>query len=334
MPVTINGYNYFSENGYHGLAIFSYGVVTLNNLHAADNGQNIVNTSGSGVLVENWNGTYAKAVYVKGVNVFDGNDGIGLGIFSDGAISVAKITANDNRSNGARLINGDSPVQSSVTISGYGVFEWNGWGTGYQEGLYVNSNGTITATNITSQYNAGTGAELYTRGLTSVHAVTLSGVNNFNYNGNAGIESGLIINADGTITVNKITASYNFSFGAKLDNYTNWAVNGFLYPGSVKIYGYGWFVGNLNAAGLAVRSYMGVTLNRVTAFNNGFLGIDVYNAYGGTASVTMVCVVSSANGFSNVVVETGGNLTLKGILESEGLVSYTVAGTTTITTCP
>jgi len=333
MGVTLNGYNYFNDNGKHGLEIQSYGVVTLNNITAIENGFDAIDTIGSGADVLNTNGTYVKAVSIKGVNVFDGNEGYGLYVDSDGAISVSKVTANNNKIYGARLYNGGSPGQSNVTISGYGVFEWNNWGTTSGFGLYVNSNGSITTTNLSVNHNYGTGAYLYTRGLTSVHAVTLNGVNNFNFNGDdATDESGLYVYADGNITVNKISASYNSYYGAFLDNYSNWFTNGFAYPGSVYVNGYGFFIGNVNNTGLDVLSHKSITLNRVTANFNGVRGIHAETDAG---NVTIVCSSGIGNLTFDLRVDATAltsKLTLKGFLSTDTF--FNVGGTVTVTTCP
>jgi len=332
MAVTLNGANTFWNNSLQGLYIESYGAVTLNNITAIGNGFGVADASGTGVYVANSGGTYAKPVLIKGVNVFNQNDNYGLTVNSDGAISVSKITASFNGGNGAWLTNGSSPVQSSVTILGYGVFESNGSaGTANQTGLLVESNGNITLNYISANYNYGTGVDLNTLGLTSTHAVTLNGVNNFNYNGDSGTESGLIVNADGIITVNNITASFNFYQGASLDNYTNWAVNSFLYFGSVRVNGYGWFIDNFNNTGLKVYTHGAATLTHVTSNSNGYRGIDV-DADG---NVLIVCAIANDNvGGFDLRALVGGSFTLRGLLSFSNFTSYTVVGTKTITTCP
>jgi hypothetical protein len=199
----------------------------------------------------------------------------------------------------------------------------------------VNSNGSITVTNISAIHNYGNGADLYTRGLTSVHPVTLNGINNFNWNGDdTTSESGLIVNADGTITVNKITASYNSWQGANLDNFTNWNFNGFASPGSVKVNYFGVFVGNINDIGLQIESNASVTINRVIAFDNGYRGVSIgLDSPLSVTNVTIVCSYASGNGGNQVDVDASGNLTVKGLLYF-GVSDLSVLGTETITTCP
>ena len=107
--------------------------------------------------------------------------------------------------------------ESAVFINGYGLFEYNN-----DDGLYVESNGAITTTNLSANYNNGNGAYLYTKGVLAPQAVTLNGNNTFNFNGDADNESGLVVFSDGAIKLNNVNASYNFSNGAFLDNFTNW----------------------------------------------------------------------------------------------------------------
>jgi hypothetical protein len=316
MPVTLTGVSTFIGNGNTGLQINSRGVITLNNITALNNGLAAVDGSGSGVDIVNAGGVLPKAVYVKGVNTFSGNDEAGLTVTSYGVISITKPTSDGNGMVGVYLDNDNGLVQSNVTISGYGVFNGNGaWG-GTGDGLEVWSHGAITLTNITSQFNKGYGAALNTIGLTTVHAVTLTGTNSFNYNGDSGSEAGVSINADGNITISNLTANYNYYWGADLDNYTNWATNSFASFGSIFINGFGNFVGNVNGVGIVILTHGNITLNRVTANGNGWDGFSLWAGIGlgGTGYVTIVCSSAYGNGNNGLFVSTPGIVTLKGFL--------------------
>jgi hypothetical protein len=336
MPVSLTGVNTFIGNGNSGLEINSTGVITLNNITALNNGLAAVDGIGSGVDVNNTGGVLPKAVYVKGVNTFSGNDDTGLQIISYGLISVSKITAEGNGKVGAHFDNGLSSVQSNVALIGYGVFNSNGAFGGSGDGLEVWSYGAITLAYISSQFNYGSGAELNTVGVTTVHSVTLTGANSFNFNGDSGGESGLLVNADGNITVHNLTASYNHSTGAALNNYDYWAVNTFSTYGSVFVYGFGSFVGNMNGDGLYVKTHGNITLNRVSASGNGDDGFELWagQGIGGTGTVTITCSSAYGNADVGLFISTPGIVTLKGFLAYGNLDDEDIGGTIVRAVCP
>lgn len=286
--VTLLGMNTFNNNANTGLMIFSYGIVTLNNITANYNGFDNINTDGGGVVILNSGGTLARPVSIKGTNNFSGNDSTGLAIVSLGAISISNITANDNGDDGANIDNRFGSFQSPVTISGYGIFNAN-----VSTGLEVLSNGAITTTNLSAQLNTGSGAYLDTYGLTNIQAVNLKGNNTFISNGNNGNESGLIVYADGNITVSNLTASQNYYDGAYLNNYSNWFFGPpFTTFGSVTITGFGNFQNNFGRSGLFIWTQGNVTMSYVTADRNGFDGV----AIDAKGKVSLTCVLVTANG--------------------------------------
>jgi hypothetical protein len=357
--VTLNGTNVFNHNSLHGLQVFSFGAVTLNNVTANNNGAGVVNSGaspctaiGCGVFIFNSDGTYAKAVLIKGINSFNQNDASGLGVTSNGAITLYNVTASDNDQMGIYLFNDnfdadpDTPpaypqVQSKVYLYGYGLFERNGW-----DGLYISSSGAVTTNNLTADSNTGTGSSfgngvyIDTKGLSGPQAVTLNGNNLFTFNGTTGVGSGLVILSDGTIKVNNLNAGYNQFKGALLDNYTNWAapyppLTPFLTYGSVTLTGFGNFTGNFTGDGLSVKTHGSVTLNRISAYLNG-------NDYGtngddgfeilADGKVTLVCSVAYGNYTDGLFVRTSNgigsvsSLTLKGFFAYENGNLYTNGG--------
>jgi hypothetical protein len=349
-PVYVKGYNTFSDNAYDGLHILSYGAVSLSNITAINNGQNMDDGNGQGVEVHNTGGIYAKGVTLTGVNMFNYNDGNGLYVVSDGAISVSKPTAYYNGYNGLHLDN-TGPFQANVTISGFGQFSWNGneggGGTNEQDGLSITTHGTVTLANITATYNYGGGASVDTIGFNAPHAVTLSGTNTFNYNGNTGEESGLVINADGNITISNLTADYNYYRGADLDNYTNWFTNPgrttatplvpFTSFGSIFLNGFANFEGNITADGVFGLTHGSITTTRVTASDNGDGAGESGINLTADGNITMTCTVAYGNDFRNLDLNAGGSLTLKGLLSFGGIsgIDLLTYGTTfTQTTCP
>jgi hypothetical protein len=318
-PVYVYGTNLITNNGNHGLVISSYGQVTLSNLSAIDNGFNSLDAFGDGANIQNDGGTYPKSVVIKGANVFNSSDNTGLVVTSDGAISVSNITARGNGTVGANLDNDNSlTAQTNVSIAGYGLFEFNGLCCGDQMGLKINSHGAVTLYNILARDNYGTGVSIYTIGLTTVHAVTLNGTNTFTNNGDSGSESGLMVNADGTIKVSNLTAMNNNYDGVYLNNYDNWFTNPYritatpLVPfasfGSVFVNGFGYISDNSHV-GLAVYTHGSVTLNRITE-SGSLVGIGIE----ADGNVTLVCSSVSGNSLGGVSIDTPGVITLKGLI--------------------
>ena len=259
---------------------------------------------------------------------------------------MSKANAYYNGATGVGLYN-NSAFQSNVTISGYGMFNYNGYyGGASQMGLEILSHGTITLANITANQNSGTGADIYTIGLNAPHAVTFSGTNTFEYNGNAGTESGLIVNADGNITVANLSAGHNYYRGADLDNFTNWDTNPFrttatpLVPftsfGSIFVNGFGNFVGNQIQDGLFGWTHGAITTTRVTASGNGDgAGNDRGINLTADGKITMTCTVAYGNNFRNLDLDAL-TITLKGLLSFGGIGSNTnlYSVTPVITACP
>jgi hypothetical protein len=289
-PVTISGYNNFNSNDGYGLQIDSLGIISLSNITANSNGR-------EGANIDNLNGAVsAAAVTLNGLNTFTANGEDGLDILSQGNITISNISAYYNAGDGANLQNDFVTYQSKVSIIGYGIFNWNG-ASGSGDGLSISSHGTITAKNLTASLNHDNGADIWTMGLAGKgpQSVTLSGVNTFNNNGTAGIGSGLIVNADGNITVSNLTASINQGTGAYLDNYSNWNSGSFSTFGSVTLTGFGNFTGNVTGNGLYVSTHGKATLAHVVADVNGNSLADNGIRIAADGTVTLMCSSAANN---------------------------------------
>jgi hypothetical protein len=117
--------------------------------------------------------------------------------------------------------------------------------------------------------------------------VTLTGRNRFINNGH----DGLIVVADGNITINNLTANGNHGdHGARLDN-CNDSGSGCTDHGSITLTGINVFNDN-SGDGLFTRSHGNIVLNAVTADNNGVRG--VYSKTDGTLLVS--CGSMTRNG--------------------------------------
>src|SRR5690606_981076 len=157
-------------------------------------------------------------VTLTGYNFFIGNVKDDLKVYNAyvpskgsfvGAITLSNLYAEANGGNGVLAIN-DGSLPYNVTITGTNFFNDNT--VGY--GLYVESNGVVTVSNITANGNDFDGVFINNTFATTPKAVVITGSNTFNNNKYAG----LIIYSYGAITTNNVTANFNNYAGVVLDN--------------------------------------------------------------------------------------------------------------------
>lgn len=219
-PITLKGLNTFNNNAGGGTILYSFGAVALSNVTAIGNLLTGTTGNGVGVHIDNdwaWspNGvptSYAANVTLSGTGYFEDNAGDGLRIISRGIISLASVTANDNTGDGAHIENSGDLVPQNVTISGVNNFNGNGG-----DGLFVQSDGKITISNLNAIGNTGNGAWL--DNFTSAKVgkfmgVTLTGVSSFQLNQGA---NGLYIDSDGIVVLSNINADNNTANGVQID---------------------------------------------------------------------------------------------------------------------
>jgi hypothetical protein len=189
--VTLIGYGDFHWNNLSGMEVYTYGLITLNTVHASDNG-------GFGALLDNDDGSLPRAVTLNGSNEFYANALDGLKITSLGAITVRLRESSSNFGNGVVLDNDLPGAVGGVTLIGNGCDPWEGgapmygcmqWNSG--NGLDITSRGAITLTMIMSRGNSGHGAyldnTLGTGGITMTITGGVDPANRFYGNGDYGI---------------------------------------------------------------------------------------------------------------------------------------------------
>lgn len=292
-PITMNGNNSFDFNGIEGgLAVTSRGAITINNLTATYN-------LGDGAYVDNLWTNAVGALTIKGFVNASYNSGNGLDIFSNGAITLANITANFNddgtgQGYGASIDNYGYLAPANVTITGTNSFNLNG-----DTGLYIQSMGAVTLYNLTANYNGDAGGDhgvhiINDLGGLLVRPVTILGTNMFN--GNVG--SGLEIQSLGAIKVNNVMASYNSNgYGASLVN----GLASFSQP--VTITGYGIFTGN-SSGGLYVDTNGNATFANINANENSGGGAYIVAINNLTLTTFANVIFTGVNTFNN---NTGGD---------------------------
>jgi hypothetical protein len=225
-----------TANGGNGLTVLSYGLISLANATANNNGAaGLVLDNHSAVYGETSPGSHIYVYGIYGVTVtgyarVTGNVEEGLYIDTRGAVSLTNVYAFNNGSgtvstkfDGVKIINNYPgylletrttlnltdvvPNAQNVTISGLNTFSHNG-----QNGLYVYSYGTISVSNVTAVLNDKNGAVLDNcrTGCAQMapvggRTITVSGLNTFY--GNA--YNGLVFDASSLVYLYNINADFN-----------------------------------------------------------------------------------------------------------------------------
>ncbi len=254
----------------------------------------INNTGLTGAILENTSGT--GNVNVKG-STFSGN-AAGVLINSKGSITLADITASSNTAGrGALLNNSLAPTPKNVTISGFNVFNGN-----FKDGLSINTLGAVTIANLTANRNGSDGVLISNSSSPSFAPVKLTGLLQFNINGNRGLS----VSTNGSFTAANITAHDNGAAGTSITAGVN----------PVSILGVNTFYNNLSV-GLSISSGGNVVVNSVTASYNLGSGVGIDNCQINTIPST-VCSINSksvtisgtntfeGNGLDGLFIVSGG----------------------------
>ncbi len=295
--VTLTGTNSFNSNVGYGLLVYSNGNIALSNVTASWNtsdGAHLNNSLGAGsVSVDPSTFTY--------------NNGDGLSVSSAGNISLSDVIAEYNDGHGANLNNS--------VATGYFVsvdpssFSYNGQGGFYGDGLFVNSGGNISLTDVTADYNYGNGATL-DNSIVTGYSVSID-PSSFSYNGQGGsYGDGLGVASGGNISLTDVTAEYNFASGAYLNNA---GATGYFVSVDPSSFNYNGLSGL--GDGLIAISGGDITLTDVTAENNLGNGATLDNSgvIGYSVSIDPSSFSYNGQGGSygdGLGVSSGGNISL------------------------
>ncbi|HUI90450.1 MAG TPA: hypothetical protein VLX61_17160 [Anaerolineales bacterium] len=261
--ITLTGSSVLSYNGIDGLDIFTNGAVNLSSVSANLN-------KGFGAVIDNSTSSFASAVTLRGADAFNDDSSGGLSVSSKGPISVNTVALSAN-GNGASGV-GDgvdlenySGTSRSVTIRGVSFFDDN-----QGAGLYIASQGTITAGNVTANNNVTHwGVVLAESGGA---AINLTGTNVLNGNGHDGIT----ITSNGAITLNNVTADDDGQ-AHQPDTYGVYIVSTAAANRPVILSGTNTFLDDYSG-GIYIDSASAIQLSNVTANNNVTAG--AANTYG------------------------------------------------------
>ncbi len=280
-PIIIND-STFNGNSGDGLHVFSIGAITVRNVTANFNGIDDANLEYGAFLTNFGFGPDTnQPVTLNGTNEFKGNLGTGLFVSSYGIVTLNNITATGN-DDGTDSVNNDAQgvlvdASLSVKMTGTNLINYN-----QTNGLDISSDGTISLNNINASNNGDNGALLdnclnpaNTVCPTVAKAVTLTGYNTFNWNGNYGLH----VESSGVIKVSQVTATHNTTGGVFLDNCAYHLVNLVCLtplPYTVTITSPSTFLYN-GFDGLYIRTTGAVSLKSITSSFNDNRGVNIEN---------------------------------------------------------
>jgi len=291
--ISITGSNIFNANIGSGLYVDAGGDINLESITANANSINGADL------------TTTQSLFITGTNVFNLNNNNGLSAFADGGIAAENLTANSNGTGGVFGTGAEFFTLGNFTLTGTNNFTNNN-----NSGLFVDADGTIMAEFIIANNNGsggyGNGAEFYT-----ISTFALTGTNEFLNNNN----SGLYVDADGSINVENITANANGAGGA-------YGHGGEFYSQDVvTLTGVNVFTNNY-LSGFYIEALNDIFVNTASAENNGTDG--AYLSTNGSA--VMVCGVFTGNASYEInAILPNGSLTLFGV-DFGGNPSYNIGG--------
>ena len=206
--IAFTGTNTFSGNANDGLRALSAGNIT------STTGLTASNNDRYGVYLDNTTGT--GSIRLAGTNTFSSNSLSGLSLLSDGAISLANLSAHNNGSSGNPGFRYGVYVDNRTGTAGVTIGGSNDFSGNYSTGLVVLTHGAIVANDLTASDNGNTGNSnpnygygAYLDNSSGAASVKLTGASVFNSN----YASGLLVNSQQDVSLNSITAGAGFTTG-------------------------------------------------------------------------------------------------------------------------
>jgi hypothetical protein len=270
--VTLNNLTIDAEDAEAGLYVQTDGNITLNNI--VSNG----NSLGYGAALDTclFDGTQCTGTGNVVVNdsAFNNNaGGSGLGVDSGGTITIDNVDANGNGAAGAELYNFDLIGTGGVQVTD-SLFDSND-----DNGIWVNSEGSIALTNTNATNNGFDGADLIN--YEGAGDVSVTGGD---FSGND--EAGLYVDSAGSVTIASIDASDNRNGAVIFTDYGS---------GSVDVSD-STFDNNV-WTGLEVTSAGDIMLDDVDASGNSVGGVYL-NALSGNGNIFIVNTFAGINDFN------------------------------------
>jgi hypothetical protein len=293
-----------------GLTADVQGSVTIGSLQADRNG-------GSGAYIT----TGAFPVKITTAGTFDNNHTDGLYVWNKAPISLSNLTANSNGVSfgyGATIDNSTASTPQPISLSGTNVFNGN-----YSGGLDGNSQGAITASNVTANNNLNSsGIGLSNDSPTASGGITLTGTNVANNNA---LGNGFNLTSVGLITLNNASASGNQD-GAWLQNDDN-GTSGLTFTGVNS------FSGN-TFNGIEAYTKGNVNITKGTFDGNGGTGLYLHTSLTSAFTITMTCGSFNTDSWGIALSTTAtpiGGINLTGVVFSGNTSGDLDVGPTSVT---
>jgi hypothetical protein len=309
----------------NGIGIQAGGDVSLNNVDSSSNSENGVDISTTNGNINITNSTFNNNGGLDTLSNTAYGMGLNVETLSNGNIFVSNVTATGNAEGGAYF-----GAPGSVTLAN-SIFDNNNFFTNTASGdvfggsgLEVNSGTSINLSNVSADSNYLFGADLTAGTTLSIIDSTFSNNDVFTPHGFAE-GFGLDATANGNVSLTNVTANGNYLFGAGITSTTG-TFN--LQTGN--------FSTNQTDSGLYASSSGLLTLNMVTASNNGSSGavldsnanVEISNSTFNNNSgpiyaagvevtspgtVTMSDVTANANQDDGIAISTNSNVYLNNI---------------------
>lgn len=294
-PVTITN-STFSGNGNNGLVVYTKGAITLTKVKAVDN------LNGHGAELNNTYDGVASNVTVNGSalsdNQFDGNELIGLYIYSNGAVTVKYADASQNSSG---LVVNNTSGTGSIVIS-KGTFGW--WLGGNDDGgIALYTRGNVTISDVSGTGYSSDGIHLYNDSHTNSIKITNG---SFHFNG----LNGLDIENGGSVTLTNVQALYNQNLGAEIASWGNILItdSSFDYNGDHP-YDVGLYAYTVEGT---------ITLNNVSACYSSGVGASLRNQNASSPKAVSITGGNfNNNAWTGLQVYSKGAITLKNVNATE-----------------
>jgi len=245
-----------------------------------------------------------------GNSQFSNNSSTGLVALLGGAVTFRNVRVADNGGFGAYIdncltVSGKCTGVGGFSTSGYTEFVYNRY-----DGLKVYTTGAINMVDVDAAGNGGFGAYLSNdKGYATVSITSVmqrpNWYSGFSNNGDFGLQ----IISSGAISLNRVMANNNGTFGLYANNTTA------IYPKPITISN-SQFNENRDGTGAYADSHGLITFNTVTANDNTVLGAHIKNDYVGfNNSVTILNSTFNSNSYG-LTVATRGNILANGLSAS------------------
>lgn len=264
------------QNMGYGAYIVSNGAVTLSGITASVNGY--LTGTGDGVFVNN-NGGNKKTITITR-SFFTGNDGNGLYLVSDGAVTLNAIQAVSNIGFGIEVDNhyGTGKVDLLGTM-GANIFHDN------IAGVYITSAGVVTVGGTTAYNNSVYG--IYAENSSGTGNAMITGAN-VHDNSNIGV----YVVSSGLVSIINSKVDDNVAYGARIINTADTSgTKGVTVKSSS-------FSRTFGGRGLSIDTHGPVVIYSIKADDNGEFGAIIDNVTG-TITGTPTVTVSGVNSFNN-----------------------------------